>query len=405
MSSISFSTGNVQRLEQRQATLEGYRRCIRCVMDTTDPDIEFDEQGICSNCRDFMAKRERLVRREDEPEQQLQALVEKIQAGGRGRSYDCIVGVSGGVDSTYVAYLAKQLGLRPLAVHVDNGWDSELAVSNIEKVLNKLNIDLYTYVIDWEVFRDLQIAFLKASTVDAELPTDHAIRAVLRRVASRENVRYLVNGRNLSSEGLLPWGWSYSPLDWKYIKSVHATYGTHKLGSYPHLSLSNLLYSVSVQRIQNMSILNYTSFNKAEARKILIDELGWVDYGGKHYESIYTRFFQGYILPRKFNIDKRKAHLSSLVCTNQMSREEALEELEQPPLPAEQAEEDKEYVLKKLGLAGSDFDAIMANPARSYREFPNHADLLLIHQSKHTRQMIKLMKRFRLLPKEFARAA
>lgn len=398
MGSHELSSDTIGVLERPQLTSKAYRRCVRCVMDTTDPGIHFDDQGRCNNCRSFLAARAKLPQSDEERDLQLRELVSKIRARGRNRRYDCIVGVSGGVDSTYVAYVAKQLGLRPLAVHLDNGWNSELAVSNIEKVLKKLDIDLYTHVLDWEEFREFQIALLKASTVDAEKPTDHAINAVLRQVAARENVHYILNGRNLSTEGLLPVGWSYATLDWKYLKGLNDRYGTRKLRSFPHLSLTSLLYSVTIRRTECVKILNMVPYSKARARDVLVDELGWVDYGGKHYESIYTRFFQGYILPRKFNIDKRKAHLSSLVCTNQVMRQEALDELERPPLPPEQADEDKEYVLKKLGLTEGEFETIMSEPLRSYRDFPNASHIFLFNDNNRMRRLLGAMKKLRLVP-------
>ncbi len=403
---MSTSLATLKKSENRSGVhRDGYQQCTRCVMDTSDPDITFGDDGICNNCSDFLQKRSLLVIPPEERERELRDIVERIRASGRRQRYDCIVGVSGGVDSTYVAYLAQKLMLRPLCVHVDNGWDSELAVGNIEKVLKKLNIDLYTYVIDWEEFRDLQIAFLRSSTVDADLPTDHAIRAVLRRVASRENVSYSLNGRNFSTEGLLPWGWAYSAIDWKYLRSVHAKFGTRRLRSFPHQGLPQLLYSVSVRRIQNIGILNYVPYDKETAHSFLVNELGWKDYGGKHFESIFTRFFQGYVLPTKFGIDLRKAYLSTLICTDQITREAALKELQHPPLSPERAKADQEYVLKKFRLSTDEFAAIMAEPPRTYEDFPNNSNLFLLHKSQRTRSIIRLMKRLRLVPREFAKAA
>jgi len=207
--------------------------------------------------------------------------------------YDCIIGVSGGVDSSYVAYVVRQLGLRPLAVHLDNGWDSELAVSNIKNFLNKLDIDLYTHVLDWEEFKQLQIAFLEASTPDSEVPTDHAIMAVLYKEAAKRNIQYIILGVNTVTEAIHAPRWSYGHNDWRYIKSVNRLFGKIKLKRFPHFSLFNLIYYSIIKRIKIVRILDFVNYKKQEAMRILQDELYWKPYGGKHYESIYTRFFQG----------------------------------------------------------------------------------------------------------------
>jgi len=370
-------------------------------MDTTDPSIRFDENGVCNHCRDFLVLRQHFQKSESK-RKELDQLVVEIKEQRRHGKYDCIIGVSGGIDSTYVAYVIKELGLRPLAVHVDNGWNSELAVRNIEKVLKTLDIDLYTHVIDWEEFRHLQISFLKASVTDAEIPTDHAIRAVLLRVAIREGVKYIINGRNLSTEGILPWSWTYSALDWKYIHSVHERFWPTRLSKYPYTSILYLMYSVLVKRIKSISILNYVDYHKKEAMDILKSKLAWVDYGGKHYESIYTRFFQAYILPLKFDIDKRKAHFSVLVCTDQMTREEALAEMKKPPFPDDRLAEDRQYVLKKLRLSEEQFQEIMSQPIKRYSDYPNHSTFFLFHKNKCLYQSLKLMKRLGIVPRGFA---
>jgi N-acetyl sugar amidotransferase len=298
--------------------------------------------------------------------------VAKIKSAGRGRDYDCIIGVSGGVDSTYVAYRIKEMGLRPLAVHFDNGWDSELAVSNIEKVLKRLDIDLFTYVVDWEEFRDLQLAFLKASTPDGEIPTDHGIFALLWRQASQRGIKYIVSGMNFATEAASVPGWSYGHSDWRYIRAVHKQFGAAKLKTYPHFSLFDLAWFNGVRGIRTVSILNYLDYQKSEAMRVLQHELGWVYYGGKHYESVYTRFWQGYVLPRKFGIDKRVAHLSDLVNAGQMTREQALEDIKAEPYAAELAAQDRLYVIKKLGITEPEFERLMALPRRSFRDYPNN---------------------------------
>lgn len=375
-----------------------YRQCTRCIMDTTDPDIYFDENGACNYCTiRYETLKKRHLLHDEEGQRQLNQLVQKIKEEGKNNPYDCVIGVSGGVDSTFAAYNLKKLGLRPLAVHLDNGWDSELAVSNIEKFLNKLGIDLYTHVLDWEEFRDLQVSFLKASTSDAEIPTDHAIIATIYQVAAEKNIRYIMSGTNVETEAILPASWTYGIGDWKYIKSVHDWFGKTKLKNYPHYSMLDLFYYFVIKRINFIYILNYIPYNKKEALKTLENELGWKYYGGKHYESIYTRFFQGYILPRKFNIDKRKAHLSSLIASGQMNREEALESMQHEPYPYEQMCEDKEYVIKKLDLSEAEFEEIMALPVKRFLDYPNNDAL----RKKLTR-LAKMAQKLHLLPQKIS---
>lgn len=346
-----------------------YRICTRCIMDTTDPEIQFNENGVCNHCRDYEIEAQRFLLPETERKQALDRLVATIKERGKGKEYDCIIGVSGGVDSTYLAYLVKKLGLRPLAVHMDNGWNSELAVSNIEKVLKALKIDLYTHVLDWEEFKDLQLSFLKASVPDAEIPTDHAIFGVIYRVAVEKGISYYVIGTNVVTEGILPGRWTYGVTDWIYIKSIHKKFGQRKLRTYPHFSRIAQTYLKSIKKIKVVSILDYIPYVKNDVINILERELGWKYYGGKHYESIYTRFFQGYILPRKFNIDKRRAHLSTLVCSGQMTREEALEEMKHNNYTEHQMREDYEYVIKKLGLTKDEFEKIMSLPIKTFSEY------------------------------------
>jgi N-acetyl sugar amidotransferase len=340
--------------------------------DLVDPRIQFDGNGVCNHCRRYHALVGARVVRGGEGRRILDGLVGKMKAAGRGRDYDCIIGVSGGVDSTYVAYLVKQLGLRPLAVHFDNGWNSELAVSNIEKVLKRLDIDLHTYVVDWEEFRDLQLAFLRASTPDGEIPTDHGIFALLWREAVAKGVRYIVSGMNFATEAMSVPEWSYGHSDWRYIKAVHRRFGTTPLRTYPHFSLLDLLWINLVRRVRTISILNYVEYDKEAAMKLLRDQLGWVYYGGKHYESIYTRFWQGYVLPRKFGIDKRYGHLSDLINSGQITREQALDEIRQETYPADLQEQDRRYVIKKLELTDAGFETLMAAPPRSFRDYPNN---------------------------------
>lgn len=348
-----------------------YKRCVRCLMDTSDSYISFDDKGICNHCKSYQERLNSRIYTQEEREKKLSYLVNKIKSKSLNDEYDCIIGVSGGVDSTYVAYLTKKLGLRPLAIHFDNGWNSELAVSNIEKVLKKLDIDLLTYVIDWEEFRDLQKSFLYASTPDGEIPTDHAINALLFGEASKRKIKYIINGMNFSTESISVRSWAYGHSDWTYIKDVHRKFGNVKLKNYPFFNLILLFYWTFIKNIKVISILNYIDYNKEDVMKIIQNELDWVYYGGKHYESVYTRFFQGYILPKKFGIDKRKGHLSDLIYSKQITREDALNELEKDIYPSSLFNDDFLFVKKKFLFSDQEFDNIMSSPVKSYKEFKN----------------------------------
>jgi N-acetyl sugar amidotransferase len=372
-----------------------YKVCTQCVMDITDPEITFDEKGVCNHCQMYEIRKESKQIKPELREEMLKKLVQDIKNKGKGNEYDCIIGVSGGVDSTYVAYLTKSLGLRPLAIHFDNGWNSELAVSNIEKTLKILGIDLFTYVIDWEMFRELQIAFLKASTPDGEIPTDHAINGLLWKEASKRNIKYIINGMNFATEAAAVTSWAYGHSDWKYIKSINKLFGKNtKLKNYPHFSLFNLFNYTVIKGIRVVSILNYIDFNKTEAMELLQDKLNWIYYGGKHYESVYTRFYQAYYLPEKFNIDKRKCHLSDLINAKQISREEALSELKQKDYKEEMYRDDLAFVLKKLDFKQEEFDAIRKLPVKNFRNYPNNHDLVMFVKRK-----LNSLRKLNILPR------
>lgn len=365
-----------------------YRMCTRCVMDTSDPEIVFDENGVCNHCHTYDRMVREYVVDGEEGLRRLEQIAEKIRRDGRGKKYDCVIGVSGGVDSTYVASRVVQLGLRPLAVHLDNGWDSELAVKNIEETLKHLGIDLYTEVLDWEEFKDLQVSFLKASTPDSEIPTDHAITAILSSMAEKIGVKYIIVGHNVRTETHLPRAWSQGHFDWKYIRGLHKRFGAHPLKTFPHFNFFTFYRRMLTQK--RVEILNYIGYNKKEALRVLQEELGWRYYGGKHYESIYTRFYQGYILPEKFGFDKRRSHLSSLVCSGEMTRAQALEELIVPTYAPSMQEEDREYVVKKLGLTDSEFNTIMAAPKKSYWDYPSYG---IFMKHPFVQKMVPFVKR------------
>lgn len=350
-----------------------YQICSRCIMDTSDPNIVFDHEGICNHCRTYEQSVKNALFTGPDGKRRLELIVNQIRSEGKGKKYDCIMGVSGGVDSTYTAHLAKKMGLRPLAVHLDNGWDSELAVKNVQNMLEILQIDLYTCVLDWDEFKNLQLAFLRASVPDLEIPSDHAIVSVLYKVAIENGVKYFISGSNLATESHLPQAWSTGHRDWKYIKGINQRFGVQKLKTFPHHSVADLAYYKLFKRHQTINILNYIDYVKEEAMDTLKKDLNWQYYGGKHYESIYTRFIQGYILPVKFGFDKRRNHMSTLICSGQISREYAMEEIKKDPYPsAQMLQDDIEFVKRKLDLSYSEFETLMKLPNKTFWDYPSY---------------------------------
>jgi len=346
--------------------------CSRCVMDTTASEIVFDQDGVCNFCHHYDTNLVKDLFSDKDGEERIENLIEQIKAKGKNRNYDCLIGISGGVDSSYVAYLVKKkYGLRVFAVHLDNGWNSELAVANVEQILKRVDIDLYTYVLDWKEFRDIQISFLKSGISNVEIPTDHAIWALLIKTAAKMNIPYIIAGNNVVTESIMPESWLYGSKDSKLIKAIHNKYGKVKMKTYPRLTTLDYVKYLLLRGIRWVPILNYIPYIKADAKRILIDELGWRDYGGKHYESIFTRFFHAYYLPNKFGYDLRKSYLSALICSGQITREEALAELQNPPASQEMLTNDREYVMKKLGLSQQEFEAIINAPNKTYMDYPN----------------------------------
>lgn len=348
-----------------------YQVCTNCVMDTTDPDIVFDPKGVCNHCHEYEEKRKLVDQPLEIKQKKLIDFTSQIKKAGEGKDYDCITGVSGGVDSTYAVYLLKELGLRPLVVHLDNGWNSELAVQNIENIVNRLGFDLYTKVLDWNEFKELQVAYLKASVLDLEALTDHAITATLYQQAAANNIKYIMAGTNTVTEAILPVNWRYANKtnDSVNIRDINDRFRKKPIKDFPLLSFQKYSYYFKVKKIQWFGLLDYYDYDKAKAKAIIEKELGWRDYGGKHYESIITRFYQGYILPNKFNIDKRRAHLSTLIVSGQISRETALKELALPIMEENVLKQDLEYVPKKLGLTEKDFEEIMKLPPKSHYDY------------------------------------
>ena len=379
LQAVGKETGQVTAVPSGQQTEREI--CVRCVMDTTDPDITFDEQGVCNHCRQFDLVYKPVLERAASKEgpARLATLVDKIKAQGVGKDYDCIIGISGGVDSTYVAWKVKELGLRPLAVHFDSGWNSELAVANIENLVKRLGFDLHTFVVDWEEMADLQLAFFKASLANCDIPTDHGFLAVLYHTAAKYGIKTFISGGNIATESILPQAWGYNASDLRHIRAIHRRFGRVPLRSYPTLSFfQRYFWFPVVKGFREVRLLNYLPYNKNDAKELISRELDWRDYGGKHYESIFTRFFQAYYLPQKFGFDKRKAHLSSLIVSGQTTREEALQELNKPTAPFDLMERDKEFVARKMGITVTQFDAILSQLPKSYRDYPSNERLFIL---------------------------
>ena len=343
--------------------------CSRCIMNETVQDLLLDENDICQYCK----MQDKLENDYPIDEKIIIKICEKIKYDGRNKKYDCVAGTSGGADSTYVLYIAKKYGLNPLVVHLDNGWNSEVAVQNIKKSLDTLELDLKTYVIDWDEFKDIQLSFLKASVSDGEIPTDIAIRALLYNTASENNVKYIITGSNFRTEGGAPQSWTY--MDAKYISSVQKQFGKMKIKTFPNISFYRQFYYNIIKKINVLKILNYVPYEKNKVKKMLNKELEWIDYGGKHFESIYTKFYQSYILYNKFNIDKRITEFSALIRSGQIDREEALQITSAPPYDIDEIEFEKSYVLKKLMINESDFGVIMNSPIRTFRDYKTNYHL------------------------------
>jgi len=359
-----------------------YRACSRCVCNTTIPSIRFDEQGVCNFCKSH-ERLDVLFGNEAETKRKLENLVTEIKKDGQGKNYDCIVGVSGGTDSSYTLHLAKELGLRPLAVHFDNGWNTDQSVSNIRNITNKLDIDLYTYVVDWEEFKDLQVSFLKASVPCIETPTDVAIHAVLYKLAAEEGLHFILGGQSFKTEGTVPREWSY--LDGTYIKTIHKEFGKKPLKTYPNATLSKIFYHTFLKGIRNVPFLNFVDYRKQAAKKLLSETYGWVDYPGHHYENIYSRFAFGWYLPKKFNIDKRIISLSGPVRSGHLSRAEAVEQLRHAPDVDDQL---VQYCYQKLGLTQDEFWKLFNQPNKTYRDYFTSESIL-----KHMKGPMRLAVR------------
>jgi N-acetyl sugar amidotransferase len=339
-------------------------------MDTiADPTIQFDNNGVSNYYHEYNALANDFLLTGAAGDHKLSEVLESIKNDGKGKPYDCITGISGGVDSSYLVLMAKKWGLRPLIVHFDNGWNSEIAVFNINNIISNTGFDLFTIVVEWEEFKDLQLSYLKASVIDAEVPTDHAIGGTLQKLAAKYKLKYILSGNNIVTEAILPPTWSYNKNDYVNLKNIHKKFGRLPFKTYPLFGFKEQLLFGSARGIETIKPLNWISYDKEEAKRTIKQELGWKDYGGKHYESVFTKFFQAYILPTKFNIDKRKPHLSTLIFSGQLSKDQALKELEKPLYEDVELANELEYVLKKFGISAIEFNEIMAKPMVEHSVF------------------------------------
>ena len=347
-------------------------------MDTSDSKIVFDSNGVCDHCNDFyqnvspgwdtgLSGRELLIRQ-----------VEKIKKDGKNRDFDCIIGMSGGADSSYLLHVAvKEYGLRPLVFHVDGGWNSKIAVNNINVMINKLNLDLFTEVIDWQDMKDFQLAYIKSGLPNIDVPQDHAFVSTLYNFSDKYKIRYILNGGNISTECVRnPLDWIYYGTDMAQINDIRKKFCTRPLKNYPFSSvLRHKVYLRYMRKIEVLKPLNYFPYNKEKAMKELSDEYGWIPYPQKHFESRFTKFYEGYWLPKRFGYDTRKVQFSSLILTGQLSREKALEMLKKPAISEEDAKHDFEYVANKLEITKEELLSYFNMPLKSHLDYKNSQSL------------------------------
>jgi N-acetyl sugar amidotransferase len=355
-----------------------YQICTNCVMDTTDSAITFDEQGVCDHCNTYYTKTLPSWHTDQKGWDELQVLVNKIKKNGEGKDFDCIIGMSGGIDSSYLVYVAKEkLGLRPLVFHVDAGWNSQIAVNNIERIVDKLGLDLYTHVINWEEMKDLQLAYFKSGVPHIDTPQDHAFFATMYNFASKYDVKYILTGANYSTECIRnPVEWMYYQSDVIQLKDIHKKFGTRPLKEYPLTSiLWHKLYLPYIKGVKVLRPLNYVPYIKNESMKLLEDQFGWQPYPQKHFESRFTKFYESYWLPEKFGFDVRKVQYSSLIVTGQMTRAEALEKLKEPTYDKEIIKEDFEFIANKLGITIDELKSYFDAPNKTYKDYASQENI------------------------------
>ena len=347
-------------------------------MDTTDSKIVFDAKGVCDHCNTYYKDIEPNWHPDEKGWEILQRSVEKIKKEGKGKDFDCIIGMSGGVDSSYLTYLAKEkLGLRPLVFHVDAGWNSQQAVNNIEVIVDKLGLDLYTEVINWEEMKDLQLSFFKSGVSHIDTPQDHSFFATMYKFANKYKVKNILTGANYSTECIRnPKEWMYYQTDSKQIKDIHSQFGTIPLKDFQLTSiLWHKIYLPMVKGIKVLKPLDYMPYVKTEAITLLKEKFGWQEYAQKHFESRFTKFYEGYWLYEKFGYDTRKVQYASLIVTGQMTRDEAIEKLKKPPYDPETIHQDFDYVATKLGITSEELRTYFDGPNKTYKDYKSQEDI------------------------------
>jgi len=355
-----------------------YQQCTQCVMDTTDSAIVFDDNGVCDHCNTFNTDILPNWKTDEQGWRELQVIVDKIKAEGKKKDFDCIMGMSGGIDSSYLLYLAvEKLGLRPLVFHVDAGWNSQQAVNNIEVMVDKLNLDLFTEVIDWEEMKDLQRAFFRSGVSHIDTPQDHAFFATMYKFANKYKVKHILTGANYSTECIRnPKEWMYFQSDSIQIKDIHKQFGERSIKNFP---LTNILWhKVYLPYFKNIKVvtpLNYMPYIKEEAVELLKTRFGWQEYPQKHFESRFTRFYESYWLPEKFGYDVRKVQYASLILTGQMTRDEALERLKTKPYDPENVHHDFEFVANKLDMSVAELQACLDGENKTYKDYKNQESI------------------------------
>jgi len=352
--------------------------CKNCVMDTTDSKIVFDDKGVCDHCNTYYKDILPKWHTDEKGDKALKEIVEKIKKEGEGKDFDCLMGMSGGIDSSYLLYVMKEkYGLRPLVFHVDAGWNSQIAVNNIERLVDGLGLDLYTEVINWEEIKDLQLAFFKSGVSHIDTPQDHAFFATMYKFASKHNIKYILTGGNYSTECVRnPLEWMYYQSDSIQLRDIYKKHGTGKLKDYPVTNiLWHKVYLPYVKKIKLIRPLDFFPYNKDEAMKTLVEEFGYQEYPQKHFESRFTRFYESYWLPKKFGFDTRKVQYSSLILTNQMTRKEALEKLKSPAYDPETIHQDFEYIATKLGISVEELQSYMDAPNKTYKDYKSQDNI------------------------------
>lgn len=354
--------------------MRNYQVCTSCVMDTSDSKIVFDQNGVCDHCLGFAADVRPNWHPNDAGKGMFRAQIEQIKKSGKGKPFDCIIGMSGGLDSSYLLHLAvSEFGLRPLVFHVDGGWNTDIAVNNIQVLVDKLGLDLYTEVINWEEMKDFQLAFFKSGVPHLDIPQDHAFVATLYHFANKHNIKYILNGGNFATECVRnPKDWLYYGTDMAQLRDIHNQFGTRPLKTYPFSSvLFHKVYLRHIRGVQVVKPLNYLPYTKDHAIKVLSETYGWRPYPQKHFESRFTRFYEAYWLPTRFGYDTRRVQYSSLIQTGQMTREEALKKLEQPAYDPATIDEDFEYIATKLGISVQELRSYHEMPLKTYQDYKN----------------------------------